>query len=52
VWKDEELWRGRLVAGCERYLQLAVSEGRFSANLYDCLDKVRIELDAPMRGIA
>ena len=52
MWKDEELWRGRLVAGCESDLPFAVSQGQFSPELYDCLDKVRIELDQPMRGIA
>jgi DNA-binding NtrC family response regulator len=51
-WEDEPTWEGRLVVGCGRNLMSAVVEGSFSADLYDCLDKVRIELDASMRGVA
>lgn len=40
-------WAGRLIAGSERDLSEAVHSGQFVAALYDCLDKVRIELGKP-----
>ena len=39
-------WRGRLVIGNDTDLSADVAAGRFLATLYDCLDKLRIELDA------
>ena len=51
-WKDGPPWEGRLVVGCEYDLMAAVMAGGFSPVLHDCLDKVRVELDVPMRGVA
>lgn len=39
-------WRGRLVIGNDADLDAEVEAGRFLARLYDCLDKLRIELEA------
>ena len=39
----------RLVAACDEDPWLAVEAGRFSAELCDCLDKIRVELNAPRR---
>ncbi len=41
-----ESWRGRLVVGSSVDLAAEVAAGRFDARLYDCLDKLRIELEA------
>jgi hypothetical protein len=51
VWENEAPWDGRLVVGCERDLLAAVGDGRFSAELYDALDKARLELDISIGGI-
>lgn len=39
-------WHGRLVIGNSTDLSAEVEAGRFLARLYDCLDKLRIELEA------
>jgi DNA-binding NtrC family response regulator len=39
-------WRGRLVIGNDTDLYAEVEAGRFLGRLYDCLDKLRIELEA------
>ena len=39
-------WRGQLVVGNDGDLDAEVEGGRFLAGLYDCLDKLRIELEA------
>lgn len=39
-------WRGRLVVGSRSDLADAVEAGRFMETLYDCLDKLRIQLEA------
>lgn len=52
-WEDDETpWVGRLVVGGGSGLVEAVTQGRFSAGLFDLLDKVRIELPAGLRGAA
>jgi transcriptional regulator of acetoin/glycerol metabolism len=49
----ESAWVGRLLAGDPEPLSDAVADGRFSSDLYDALDKVRVELpSAPGRGAA
>lgn len=40
-------WFGRLAVGDSGSLATAVARGRFSALLYDALDKIRIELPRP-----
>lgn len=46
-------WTGRLAVGAAEEPSLAVSDGRFSAALLDCLDKIRIEIATwPERGAA
>jgi DNA-binding NtrC family response regulator len=45
-------WTGRLAVGAGEDPALAVSDGRFSAPLLDCLDKIRIEIAWPARGAA
>ena len=49
---EEAPWVGRLAVGNAEPLSIAVSEGRFSAALYDSLDKVRVELPGVMEGAA
>ena len=39
-------WRGRLVIGNGDDLVAELESGRFLDTLYDCVDKLRIELDA------
>lgn len=39
-----ECWCGRLVVGCAGDPGAAVAAGEFSASLFDCLDKVRVDL--------
>jgi DNA-binding NtrC family response regulator len=51
-WAEEQTWVGRLVVGNERVLSAAVAERRFSAALYDLLDKVRVELEPFARSCA
>jgi DNA-binding NtrC family response regulator len=48
----DETWAGRLVVGSQESLAIAVAEGCFGARLYDALDKLRIELDRAVRGVA
>jgi DNA-binding NtrC family response regulator len=48
----QTLWIGRLATGDGYDLDLAVSEERFSAALFDCLDKIRIELATAAQGAA
>ena len=42
----------RLAAGHEEDLDVAAAEGAFSPPLLDCLDKIHVELAAPVRGAA
>lgn len=42
--EGEEHWVGRLAAGNDRPLDEAVDRGRFSLELLDALDKVRVEV--------
>jgi DNA-binding NtrC family response regulator len=39
-------WRGRLIIGNGADLGAELESGRFLGTLYDCVDKLRIELDA------
>lgn len=39
-------WQGRLIVGSRSDLDDAVGSGRFMATLHDCLDKLRIQLEA------
>ncbi len=43
-------WTGRLIAGAPAALKQDARNGRFLRPLYDCLDKVRIELASPALG--
>src|SRR5438045_2971232 len=43
-------WGGRLMVGSPRDLAPAVADGAFDSALYDCVDKVRIELDRDVEG--
>ena len=42
----------RLAAGNEGNLDQAAADGAFSPPLLDCLDKIHVELAAPVRGAA
>jgi DNA-binding NtrC family response regulator len=48
----QEAWPLRLAAGHPEDLSPAVAMGAFSAALYDCLDKIRIEVTPAARGAA
>jgi DNA-binding NtrC family response regulator len=45
-------WVGRFAVGNAEHLSVAVSEGRFLPDLYDSLDKVRVELDRVVQRVA
>jgi len=47
---DPDSWGGRLAAGTAENLDFAAARGTFLPALYDCLDKVRIELDGLRHG--
>ncbi len=48
----EEPWLLRLAAGHPEDLNPAVERGAFSAALYDCLDKIRVEVTPAAQGAA
>ena len=50
--EDQEAWPLRLAAGHPEDLSPAVAAGAFSAALYDCLDKIRVQLTPAARGAA
>ena len=43
---------GRLICGSTARLVRACAEGRFLLELYDALDKIRVDLDRPVEGAA
>ena len=49
---DQEAWPLRLAAGHSEDLSPAVGAGTFSAALYDCLDKIRVQVTPAVRGAA
>jgi DNA-binding NtrC family response regulator len=52
IGASDEAWPLRLAAGHPEDLGPAVAMGAFSAALYDCLDKIRIEVAPAARGAA
>jgi len=44
------VWLGRITVGSVAPLESAVATGRFLPALFDCLDKVRVELSPPRRN--
>jgi DNA-binding NtrC family response regulator len=47
--ESESGWTGRLILGNPRDLAAESAQGRFLSELWDCVDKLRVDLAARMR---